>query len=92
MFVAATMPGEGKKSTAAELREAFPEAVWLSGARLHQAQRRVRHCWVPIWSRRVGERARGESLSLLPNAQLADIQLIDVRNHTLAHVAIISRR
>ena len=29
-------------------REAFPEAVWLSGARLHQAQRRVAHRWVPV--------------------------------------------
>jgi hypothetical protein len=48
VFVAATMPAEGKKSTAAELRAAFPEAVWVSGARLHRPQRRVRHRWVPV--------------------------------------------
>ena len=48
VFVAATMPAEGKKSTAAELREAFPDAVWLSGTALHRAQRRVWHRWLHV--------------------------------------------
>lgn len=48
MFVAATMPSEGKKSTAADLRQICPDALWLNGGGLHQAQLRIQHSWHPI--------------------------------------------
>ena len=40
------MPAEGKKSTAADLRAAFPEAAWLAGPQLHQTQRQIAHRWL----------------------------------------------
>ena len=46
VFVAATMPAEGKKSTAADLRAAFPDAVWLAGPQLHRPQRQIAHSWL----------------------------------------------
>ena len=48
VFVAATMPAEGKKSTAADLRAAYPEAAWLAGPQLHQTQRQIEHRWIYI--------------------------------------------
>ena len=40
------MPAEGKKSTAADLRAAFPEAAWLAGPQLHQTHRQIAHRWL----------------------------------------------
>ncbi len=47
-FVGATMPAEGKKNVAADLRSLFPDATWLAGASLHQAQAAIRHAWRPV--------------------------------------------
>lgn len=47
-FVGATMPAEGKKNVAAELRSLCPDATWLAGASLHQAQAAIRHAWRPV--------------------------------------------
>lgn len=41
----ATMPADGGKSVAAELRARFPAAAWLSGASLHHAHSAVRFSW-----------------------------------------------
>eukprot|EP00887_Chlorella_sp_A99_P000230 scaffold13.g230.t1 len=48
LFVAATMPTEGDKSVGAQLRAAFPDALWLAGRQLHQSSRALRHAWVRV--------------------------------------------
>lgn len=45
IFVAATLPSEGKKSTAQDLKNRFPELVWLAGNRLHQGVSTVTWKW-----------------------------------------------
>lgn len=45
VFVAATLPSEGKKSVANDLRRMFPELVWLAGNRLHQGLSTVTWAW-----------------------------------------------
>ncbi len=45
VFVAATLPSEGKKSIANDLRRMFPELVWLAGNRLHQGLSTVTWAW-----------------------------------------------
>ena len=41
----ATMPADGGKSVAADLRARFPAAAWLSGTSLHHAHSAVRFTW-----------------------------------------------
>ena len=48
VFVAATLPSEGKKSIANDLRRMFPELVWLAGNRLHQGLSTVTWAWREI--------------------------------------------
>lgn len=45
IFVAATLPSEGKKSTASSLQKMFPDLVWLAGRRLHQGLSTVAWTW-----------------------------------------------
>ena len=45
IFVAATLPSEGKKSTATSLQKKFPDLVWLAGNRLHQGLSTVQWAW-----------------------------------------------
>jgi hypothetical protein len=45
VFAGATMPAEGTKNVADELRERHPGATWLAGRALHQAQAALRHDW-----------------------------------------------
>ena len=45
IFVAATMPSEGKKSIAKDLRQKFPGLIWLAGDRLHQGLSTVSWKW-----------------------------------------------
>ena len=49
IFVAATMPSEGKKSVAAELQQKFPGLLWLAGRHLHEGLSTINAdlgCWV----------------------------------------------
>jgi hypothetical protein len=48
MFVGATMPREGGKSVAEDLRRRFPAAVWLQGAELHHSKAGTTHEWAPL--------------------------------------------
>lgn len=45
VLVAATMPRVGGKTVGADIAAHFPDAIWLSGRQLHQAQQRVHHEW-----------------------------------------------
>lgn len=45
IFVAATLPSEGKKSTATSLQKMLPDLVWLAGRRLHQGLSTVTWTW-----------------------------------------------
>uniref|UniRef100_A0A1D1ZWA1 ATP-dependent RNA helicase n=1 Tax=Auxenochlorella protothecoides TaxID=3075 RepID=A0A1D1ZWA1_AUXPR len=58
VFVAATMPVDGKYEVGTKLRRAFPQAVWLAGRRLHQQTRDLQH----DWRRAEGEQERARVL------------------------------
>ena len=45
VFVAATLPSEGKKSIASSLEKMFPGLTWLAGRRLHQGLSTVTWAW-----------------------------------------------
>ena len=48
VFIGATMPREGGKSVAADLRKRFPDMEWLQGAELHHSKAGVEHAWVAL--------------------------------------------
>ncbi|KAK9846625.1 hypothetical protein WJX81_007883 [Elliptochloris bilobata] len=48
VYVAATLPAEGGRSVANDLKKLQPDAVWVSAPRLHAALRNVRHAWRPV--------------------------------------------
>lgn len=48
LFVAATVPREGGKSVAADLRKRFPGMQWLQGRQLHFANANVQHTWIKL--------------------------------------------
>lgn len=48
IFVAATLPSEGGKSVAADIKKLFPRAVWLTSENLHRSVDLVRHKWVKV--------------------------------------------
>lgn len=48
VFAGATMPAEGTKNVADDLRERHPGAVWLAGRTLHQPQAAIQHRWRPV--------------------------------------------
>lgn len=60
VFVAATMPVEGKYEVGTKLRRAFPQAVWLAGRRLHQQTEDLEH----DWRRAEGEQERTRVLQV----------------------------
>lgn len=67
VFVAATMPVDGKYEVGTKLRRAFPQAVWLAGRRLHQQTRDLQH----DWRRAEGEQERARVLQVGPCCDLA---------------------
>ncbi|CAD7705289.1 unnamed protein product [Ostreobium quekettii] len=48
VFVAATLPSRGGKSVAADIRELFPQAVWITSQNLHRPIDLVTHQWVQV--------------------------------------------
>mmetsp|Transcript_19346 Transcript_19346/g.48730 ORF Transcript_19346/g.48730 Transcript_19346/m.48730 type:complete len:625 (+) Transcript_19346:130-2004(+) len=48
LFVAATMPGGGKGSAAADLRKRYPDAQWLNGNLLHMTNSLLAHEWEAV--------------------------------------------
>ncbi|KAK1310682.1 DEAD-box ATP-dependent RNA helicase 22 [Acorus calamus] len=48
IFVAATLPGNGKKTAGGVLRRMFPDASWVSGNFLHCHNPRLEHRWVEV--------------------------------------------
>ncbi|BBN15746.1 hypothetical protein MPTK1_7g00430 [Marchantia polymorpha subsp. ruderalis] len=48
IFVAATLPDNGKKTPGALLKRIFPEAQWVNGSLLHCHSPRIQHRWVEV--------------------------------------------
>ncbi|KAG0471836.1 hypothetical protein HPP92_016382 [Vanilla planifolia] len=48
IFVAATLPGNGKKTAGGLLRRMFPEAIWLSGNYLHRHNPSLELRWIQV--------------------------------------------
>lgn len=48
IFVAATLPGSGKKTAGGVLRRMFPEAIWVSGNYLHCHNPRLEQRWLEV--------------------------------------------
>ncbi|KAJ8759041.1 hypothetical protein K2173_003279 [Erythroxylum novogranatense] len=48
IFVAATLPVNGKKTAGAVLKHMFPDAIWLSGNYLHCTNPRLKQRWVEV--------------------------------------------
>lgn len=48
IFVAATLPGNGKKTAGGVLRRMFPDAVWISGSYLHRHNPRLEQRWAEV--------------------------------------------
>ncbi|XP_038999696.1 DEAD-box ATP-dependent RNA helicase 22-like [Hibiscus syriacus] len=48
IFVAATLPVNGKKTAGAVLKKMFPDANWVSGSYLHQQNPRLKEKWVEV--------------------------------------------
>lgn len=48
IFVAATLPENGKRTAGGELKRLFPDATWVSGAYLHRHNPRLEHKWIEV--------------------------------------------
>ncbi|XP_030449572.1 DEAD-box ATP-dependent RNA helicase 22 [Syzygium oleosum] len=48
IFVAATLPTNGKKTAGAVLKKMFPDASWISGNYLHYHNPRLEHRWIEV--------------------------------------------
>ncbi|KAI3433104.1 uncharacterized protein J3R85_007309 [Psidium guajava] len=48
IFVAATLPANGKKTAGAVLKKMFPDASWVSGNYLHYHNPRLDHQWIEV--------------------------------------------
>ncbi|OMO73891.1 hypothetical protein COLO4_26813 [Corchorus olitorius] len=48
IFVAATLPVNGKKTAGAVLKKMFPDANWVSGNYLHQHNPRLKEKWIEV--------------------------------------------
>ncbi|XP_050203462.1 DEAD-box ATP-dependent RNA helicase 22 [Mercurialis annua] len=48
IFVAATLPVNGKRTAGATLKRMFPDASWISGNYLHCHNPRLQHKWVEV--------------------------------------------
>ncbi|XP_076944459.1 DEAD-box ATP-dependent RNA helicase 22-like [Bidens hawaiensis] len=48
IFVAATLPENGKRTAGGELRRLFPDATWVSGLYLHRHNPRLEQKWVEV--------------------------------------------
>ncbi|KAL2611556.1 hypothetical protein R1flu_023248 [Riccia fluitans] len=48
IFVAATLPDNGKKTPGALLKRIFPEAQWIQGNLLHCHSPRIQHRWIEV--------------------------------------------
>nr|GEW21670.1 DEAD-box ATP-dependent RNA helicase 22 [Tanacetum cinerariifolium] len=48
IFVAATLPANGKRTAGGELKRLFPEAKWVSGLYLHRHNPRLEQKWVEV--------------------------------------------
>ncbi|XP_058747583.1 DEAD-box ATP-dependent RNA helicase 22-like isoform X2 [Vicia villosa] len=48
IFVAATLPVNGKKTAGALLKHMFPDAVWVSGNYLHRHNPRLKQRWIEV--------------------------------------------
>ncbi|KAJ6850290.1 DEAD-box ATP-dependent RNA helicase 22 [Iris pallida] len=48
IFVAATLPGSGKRTAGGELRRMFPDAIWVSGNYLHRHNPRLEQRWIEV--------------------------------------------
>lgn len=48
IFVAATLPENGKRTAGGELKRLFPEATWISGLYLHRHNPRLEQKWVEV--------------------------------------------
>ncbi|KAF3322951.1 DEAD-box ATP-dependent RNA helicase 22 isoform X2 [Carex littledalei] len=48
VFVAATLPQSGKKTAGGVLKRMFPDATWVSGARLHRHNPRLEQRWIQV--------------------------------------------
>ncbi|KAJ6795986.1 DEAD-box ATP-dependent RNA helicase 22 [Iris pallida] len=48
IFVAATLPENGKKTAGGVLRRMFPDAIWVSGNYLHRHSPRLEQRWIEV--------------------------------------------
>ncbi|XP_076906908.1 DEAD-box ATP-dependent RNA helicase 22-like isoform X1 [Bidens hawaiensis] len=48
IFIAATLPENGKRTAGGELRRLFPDATWVSGLYLHRHNPRLEQKWVEV--------------------------------------------
>ncbi|CAH1434082.1 unnamed protein product [Lactuca virosa] len=48
IFVAATLPENGKRTAGGELKRLFPEATWVSGHYLHRHNPRLEQKWIEV--------------------------------------------
>ncbi|KAK9060268.1 hypothetical protein SSX86_020972 [Deinandra increscens subsp. villosa] len=48
IFVAATLPENGKRTAGGELKRLFPEATWVSGLYLHRHNPRLEQKWIEV--------------------------------------------
>ncbi|GJY22159.1 DEAD-box ATP-dependent RNA helicase 22 [Tanacetum coccineum] len=48
IFVAATLPENGKRTAGGELKRLFPEAKWVSGLYLHRHNPRLEQKWIEV--------------------------------------------
>ncbi|KAM1498229.1 hypothetical protein PS1_021453 [Malus domestica] len=48
IFVAATLPANGKRTAGAVLKKMFPEADWVSGNYLHCHNPRLKQRWIEV--------------------------------------------
>lgn len=48
IFVAATLPGSGKKTAGGVLKRMFPDATWVSGNYLHRHNPRLEQRWIEV--------------------------------------------
>lgn len=79
IFVAATLPSEGKKSIANDLKRKFPDLVWLAGHRLHQGLSTVTWNW-----QETTQSTWKLALQVVQNLQrrkdVVDLHVLQVRN------------
>ncbi|KAL8241608.1 hypothetical protein R6Q59_011910 [Mikania micrantha] len=48
IFVAATLPDNGKRTAGGELKRLFPDATWVSGHYLHRHNPRLQQKWIEV--------------------------------------------